>query len=180
MGKATQDLRNEHEDILYVLRILDQMMLSKDRDEKDMLHYYDELMYFLKTFVDKCHHGKEENYLFKELIKKGGPDEAALVRRMLKEHAEGRELIAEMNQYLGEKDVKGFHRAAAPYRDLLRSHIEKETNELFPVSDTMIDEAEQDSLFQKFEDYEENVMGHGIHEKLHAMIHVWEEAFGVE
>jgi hemerythrin-like domain-containing protein len=25
------------------------------------------LIYFLKTFADKCHHGKEENYLFKEL-----------------------------------------------------------------------------------------------------------------
>ena len=29
MGKATQDLRNEHDAILFVLQILDKMMQSK-------------------------------------------------------------------------------------------------------------------------------------------------------
>lgn len=32
MGKATQDLRNEHEAILYVLQILDKMLESDNRN----------------------------------------------------------------------------------------------------------------------------------------------------
>jgi len=68
MGKATQDLRKEHEAILYVLQILDKMMESDSRDAENMLRYYGEVVYFLKIFADKCHHGKEENYLFKELV----------------------------------------------------------------------------------------------------------------
>ena len=68
MGKATQDLRKEHEAIFYVLQILDKMMESDSRDTESLLHYYSEVVYFLKIFADKCHHGKEENYLFKELV----------------------------------------------------------------------------------------------------------------
>ncbi|MGI6174991.1 MAG: hemerythrin domain-containing protein [Christensenellales bacterium] len=178
MGKATQDLRKEHEAILYVLRILDQMMLS-DTDEQALLSYYDEVVYFLKIFADKCHHGKEENYLFKELVRKGVPDEGGPVGVMLQEHAQGRDLIARMGLSHEKKDIDGFHHAAEQYRDLLRSHIEKENNILFPMADNVISEQEQAAMFEQFERFEENVIGHGVHEKLHAMIDAWAAAFGV-
>ncbi len=37
MGKATQDLRKEHEAILYVLQILDKMMQSDSSGPETML-----------------------------------------------------------------------------------------------------------------------------------------------
>lgn len=83
MGKATQDLKKEHDAILYVLQIMDKMMLSGAGEEETLLRYYDEVVFFLKTFADKCHHGKEENYLFKALVKKGVPNEGGLIGAML-------------------------------------------------------------------------------------------------
>lgn len=180
MGKAIQDLRKEHDAILYVLQILDQMMLSESGDEDSLLRYYDEVVYFLKTFVDKCHHGKEEKYLFNELVKKGIHNEGGPVGDMLQEHTQGRDHIAQMSHSLDAKDIGGFNNAAVQYRDLLKRHIEKENNVLFPMADEVIDEKEQALLFEKFEQFEENIIGHGIHEKLHAMIDTWAEAFGVE
>lgn len=177
MGKATQDLRKEHEAILYVLQILDKMMQS---ESETMLRYYDELLYFLKTFADKCHHGKEENYLFKELVNKGIANEGGPVGAMLQEHAEGREYIAQMSQSLDNKDLNGFNNAAAGYRDLLRSHIEKENDILFVLADRLIYEQAQSLMFEQFEQHEENVIGHGVHEKLHSMIDTWAETFDVE
>ena len=79
MGKATQDLRKEHEAILYVLQILNKMMESDSRDSENMLRYYGEVVYFFKIFADKCHHGKEENYLFKELVNNGITNEGGPV-----------------------------------------------------------------------------------------------------
>ena len=180
MGKATQDLRKEHEAILYVLQILDKMMESDSRDAENMLRYYGEVVYFLKIFADKCHHGKEENYLFKELVNKGIPNEGGPVGVMLQEHAQGRDYIAQMNSSFNEKNIEEFHNAAVLYRDLLRQHIEKENNVLFMMADRVINEQEQDLLFEQFEQHEENVIGQGIHEKLHSMIDIWAEAFGVE
>jgi hemerythrin-like domain-containing protein len=70
-GKAIQDLRNEHQAILHVLIILDNMLSTVTKEDIEIFKFGDELIYFLKTFADKCHHGKEEDYLFKELVAKG-------------------------------------------------------------------------------------------------------------
>jgi len=180
MGKATQDLRKEHEAILYVLQILDKMMEKDSRDTESLLHYCSEVVHFLKIFADKCHHGKEENYLFKELVNKGIPNEGGPIGVMLREHALGRDYIAQMGRSLDEKNIDGFNNAAALYRDLLRQHIDKENNVLFVMADRVIDEQEQNLLFEQFEKHEEDVIGHGVHEKLHAMIDTWAEVFGVE
>jgi hemerythrin-like domain-containing protein len=180
MGKATQDLRKEHESILYVLKILDKMMLSDSSSAETLLRYDGELLYFLKIFADKCHHGKEENYLFIELVNKGIPNEGGPIGVMLQEHIQGRDYIAQMSQNLDNKDLSGFNTAAAQYRDLLRRHIEKENAVLFMMADNVISEQEQDLLFEKFEQHEESVVGHGVHEKLHAMIETWAEAFNVD
>lgn len=180
MGKATQDLRNEHDAILYVLRILDKMMQSDSSDSEIRLRYYSEAVYFLQIFADNCHHGKEENYLFKELVNKGISNESGPVGIMLQEHAQGRDYIAQMGRSLGSKDISEFNSTASKYRDLLRQHIEKENNVLFILADKVIDEQQQDLLFEQFEQHEENVIGHGVHEKLHAMIDAWADALGME
>lgn len=180
MGKATQDLREEHQTIIFVLKILNQMMLSKGNEEETLLRYYDEVVYFLKIFADKCHHGKEENYLFKELAQKDTYDEDGPVTEMIQQHVQARGYIAQMSQSIKEKDVKGFNASATQYIDLLHRHIDKETKVVFLMADNLIDEQAQDLMFEKFELHEENVIGHGVHEKLHAMIDTWAEAFNVE
>ena len=180
MGKATQDLRNEHDAILFVLQILDKMLQSKEQSKETMLQYYGELVYFLQIFADKCHHGKEELYLFQEMVRQGIASEGGPIGVMLEEHTRGREYIAHMSHALSEKDLMTFHGAAVKYRDLLRQHIDKENGILFRMADRIIEDKDQDALFEQFEQYEESVIGHGVHEKLHAMIDVWAEAFGVE
>ncbi len=180
MGKATQDLRNEHSAILYVLKILDKMMVSENSDPQSLLSIYYEVVDFLKIFADKCHHGKEEGYLFPELVRKGIPDEGGPVGVMLQEHVQGRSLISQMFTSLEQKDLNSYLHAAVLYRDLLRAHIEKENQVLFVMADRVISEAEQDVMFESFERHEEEVIGHGVHEKLHARIDAWAKTFGVD
>ncbi len=64
MGKATQDLRNEHAAILHVFTVMDKMLADTTKKNAAILKFGNELIYFLKIFADKCHHGKEEGYLF--------------------------------------------------------------------------------------------------------------------
>jgi hemerythrin-like domain-containing protein len=155
-------------------------MIYSEKEQSELLKYYEELVYFLKIFADKCHHGKEENYLFKELINKGIPNQGGPVGAMLSEHELGRKYIAEMTHSLAAKDIVGINSAAAAYSKLLRLHIEKENNVLFPIADKVIDERQQEHMFEQFEQFEETVIGQGVHDKLHAMIDTWAEVFGVE
>jgi len=179
MGKATQDLKNEHEAILHVLTIVDIMLSADTKQDAEMFKFGTELVYFLKTFADKCHHGKEENYLFNELIARGIPNEGGPIGVMLQEHRLGREYIASMDQALSSKDLDDFKANAIRYRDLLRNHIQKENDALFVMADKVLDDARQDDLFEKFTEFEETVIGHGIHEQLHAMINQWEAEFSL-
>ena len=177
MGKATQDLRKEHDAILHVFSILDKILPTDTTEDVEILKFGNELMYFLKTFADKCHHGKEENYLFKELITRGIPNEGGPIGVMLIEHQQGREYISLMSKSIEAKDPNNFKSYATQYRDLIRNHIDKENNALFVMADKVLDDARQNELFEKFETYEETVIGHGVHEELHSMIHKWEEEF---
>mgnify|MGYP000586462031 FL=1 len=179
MGKATQDLRKEHGAILRVLDILEKMTEPENRNHENILQYYSEVVYFLKIFADKCHHGKEEDFLFKELVSKGIPNEGGPIGVMLREHVQGREYISQMSKSLEEKNIEGFVNVASLYRELLRRHIDKENSVLFVMADRVMSEQEQDQMLSQFERHEENVVGHGVHEKLHAMIDTWAEVFGV-
>lgn len=176
MGQATDDLRHEHEAILHVLGLLDRMMQLQDSREQAQGRYQ-EVVHFLKTFADKCHHGKEEAGLFPALEAKGVPVEGGPIGVMLREHEEGRELVRTMGQTLLDRDLHGFTEAASEYKNLLRNHIDKENSILFPLADRLMSDEEQEALFGEFDEFEENVMGHGVHEQLHAKIKEWEKSF---
>jgi hemerythrin-like domain-containing protein len=177
MGKATQDLKNEHDAILHVLKIVDKVVSTDTIDDAEIFKFGNELIYFLKIFTDKCHHGKEEDYLFKALNAKGIPSEGGPIGVMLYEHKLGREYISLMSKSLESKDLADFKTNAVKYCNLLISHTGKENNVLFTMTDKLLDDAAQNDLFAKFEQHEEAVIGHGVHEELHAMIHKWEEEF---
>jgi len=174
MGKATKDLRNEHNAILHVFEILDNMLSSTSKSDAENLQFANELVEFLQIFVDKCHHGKEEDMLFKELEKRGVPNEGGPIGVMLLEHQQGREYIAQMKKALESKNLAGFKSAAIQYRDLIRSHIAKENDVLFVMAEKMLDDQDQNMLFERFENHEETVVGHGVHDALHANIDRWE------
>ena len=54
---------------------------------------FTDLSEFMQTFGDKCHHAKEEEYLFKLLEKKGVPVSGCPLAVLLHEHEKGRSLI---------------------------------------------------------------------------------------
>jgi len=179
VGKTTQDLRNEHDAILHVLKILDAAIAAADRTDSEKIEYFKEMVYFLKIFADKCHHGKEEDFLFVALIKAGIPNEDGPIGIMLRDHDWGRECIGMMDQALETQNMPKFIEAAGIYNDLLCGHINKENTVLFAMADQLLNDEEQDKIFEKFEQHEESVIGHGVHEELHTLIHKWSEVFGV-
>ncbi len=171
MSKAIDDLTHEHQAILSALGILDRIAKRiggggrpEPKDLRDFLG-------FLKEFADKCHHGKEEGILFPALVKAGIPEKGGPVGVMLSEHVQGRKLIAEMESAVtGTADYRKFASAAQEYSDLLKSHIEKENRVLFPAAENTLSAGQLEQIYGSFEEHEENVIGHGRHEELHAML----------
>lgn len=178
MSQAMGDLMHEHEAILSALYILDRIVdgaeIESEIDPEDMTTFID----FLKEFADKCHHGKEEGFLFPAMAAAGIPESGGPIGVMLREHAEGRRLIQEMTQSItGEIDVEKLIQAARDYTTLLRGHIQKENEVLFPMADRVLNDAKLTEIYQGFVDHEEKVIGHGRHEELHTVIEQLNEKY---
>jgi hemerythrin-like domain-containing protein len=178
MSKAISDLLNEHAAILSAIQILERLTAVMEKDvpvaAKDVLNFIG----FLKEFADKCHHGKEEGQLFPALIGAGIADKGGPIGVMLAEHAQGRQLIRDMEASISVSvnRVK-FAQAAKAYASLLRSHIQKENNVLFPMAERVLTEVQLGLLFEKFEEHEEKVIGQGRHAELHAMLEKLQEKY---
>lgn len=173
--KATQQLREEHEGIKIMLIVLEKMAQQHDTAATIKGEHLEGLLEFLKVFVDKCHHGKEEDLLFPALVDAGVP-ESGPIAVMLSEHEMGRGYVRAMNAdyaaYVGgdESRAKDIVRNGRAYISLLRDHITKENDVLFVMADDLLSERRQDELFEGFEKIEEERIGRGKHEEFHHLL----------
>ncbi len=130
---------------------------------------------FFKNFADRCHHGKEEDRLFVTMNRYGFPREYGPVAVMLAEHEEGRAHVGVLASIgAGSGTLTGAERDdfcehALAYIPMLRGHIQKEDNILYPMALQSIPPAEMDELLKSYETFERDVMGEGEHEKFHAL-----------
>lgn len=130
---------------------------------------------FIKGFADGCHHHKEEDVLFPAMREAGIPAEGGPVGVMLEEHVEGRRLTAAMRsgaERMQSGDA-GAHddvaRSALDYVALLRAHIAKEDQAVFPMADDAIRGRARTEIAEAFERIEREEAGQGIHERYLAL-----------
>ena len=71
--KATEILKHEHQAILLVIAAVEKEVASIEKTGKTHVQTVREMADFLKNFVDRCHHGKEEKHLFVMMHERGMP-----------------------------------------------------------------------------------------------------------
>lgn len=162
METVTSNLMNDH---VQILRLIDVMEHIATLDTPNLEHV-DEAIFLIKNFADIFHHTKEENMLFPFLGTKGFLASKGPVAVMLSEHNQGRNFVKGMELSLDlirNVNVDAYATLKENmngYSSLLRSHIGKENNVLFPMTDRVISEEENQLLMKKFTDFEGN--GHFV------------------
>jgi len=176
--QATEILIAEHTVISRVLDALEEAVRSPEAAGPG---FFSAAADFASGFADGCHHRKEENVLFKALTRHGMPAQGGPVGVMLFEHEQGRQLIRTLRRSAalwqnGESSGRDAAvQAAAQYISLLRQHISKENNILFPMADRFIPLDEQPQVAEDFEHVEHEETGEGIHEKYLALAQALEQ-----
>ena len=178
--KATEVLQEEHQGVLLALRVLEkigaELAQAPTGANRDPAGDLTRLLDFLRVFVDKCHHGKEEDVLFPALLEAGLPREGGPVQVMLAEHEAGRKLVAAMSRSLADHQAgqtgaaAALRAAAGEYAKLLTDHISKEDYVLYPIADEKIAVPVQAAMVEAFEKIEEERIGVGTHERYHEML----------
>ena len=162
---------HEHEAILFALKILSNINRKLETATSVGSTDLSDFVGFLKELADKCHHGKEEGLLFPALAASVVQEAVRPFGMLLKQHAEGRRWMAEMSAAI-EPVLSAFAciRAAHGYTELLRAHIDKENDVLFPMAERVLSPERLESLNEAFEEHESKAIGQGRHEELHARI----------
>jgi hemerythrin-like domain-containing protein len=170
MTKPLEILNHEHRIIERGLHALNGMCIRLERGEQVPPEALSQFIDFIRTFADRCHHGKEETHLFPVLQQYGVPREGGPIGVMLHEHDIGRWLVTELDraaQAYCAGDVEAsrhFVEMARRYIELLTQHIQKEDHILFKIAEQVLDETALTSLAEAFE-REEAELGAGTHEQ---------------
>jgi hemerythrin-like domain-containing protein len=172
---ATEILKDEHRLIKRVLDWGEAEIARIDGGKRPDTAKLTQAVDFIRNFADRCHHAKEEGLLFTRMEEKGMPREGGPIAVMLHEHVLGRAHAAAMAASLdgaGRLEpaaLASLREHLAGYIGLLRAHIDKEDQILYPMADRLLGPADQEALLRDFERVEREEIGEGVHEKFHRL-----------
>jgi len=179
MKLAGDDLKKEYESMLLSLNIFEEMVRRLRNEQDAPLEDIREIVDFFKLFVDKCHHGKEEQIYFPAMNEFADASQKLLIGEMFEEHGQVRRYITQMSAAVsGEEFQEGlFFLSAKGFMAALRAHIERENEVLLPLAEQLLPAEKQAELGQAFAAFDEKVMDAGKGEELHEMLHRLEEKY---
>jgi len=143
--------------------------------------FIDTAVDFIRTYADRCHHGKEEDILFKALAEKDlSPEHRGTMEDLIKEHAWAREttagLVKAKDGYLMEKPgaLDDLMDHLEKLVEFYPRHIDKEDKHFFIPCMTYFSEAEQADLLARMHEFDRLL----IHEKYRGLVESMEQRRG--
>jgi len=173
--KATEILKSEHRLIERVLAVLERAVARMQAGETVRPGLFLDAADFIRQFADGSHHHKEEDVLFQVLIEAGMPMQGGPIAVMLAEHEQARAYTRALREAAerwtqGEEQAKTqVANAARGYAALLRQHIMKEDQVLFPMADRAVPHDEHDKLVTAFLRVEPEAERASVHAKYTAL-----------
>ncbi len=151
---TTKILVQEHRVIEAVLSCLEKLIEQTEQQHRLHKSSAQDILQFLREFADACHHGKEEDvlFVFSDSITSGhGP-----VEILKDEHREGRGYVTGMERNCekasaGDKEsLNTFCECGRDLIGMLRQHIYREDEAVFPMIDNLCSTQDADNLWQQF------------------------------
>ena len=161
MSRAVNIIKQEHLNYLALLQCLGHLSAeaSEARSEPDRTLFHN-IIDYIESFLNRFHHPKEDDYLFKALLKRH-PQCQDLIQRLQQQHAEGDDLLRELKDALaacegdGEPDWIRFADAVGRYREHQYARMRSEEMEALPLARehlTVEDWQEIDAAFSAHDD----------------------------
>ncbi|MBL7132271.1 MAG: hemerythrin domain-containing protein [Candidatus Omnitrophica bacterium] len=168
----------EHRLIERMIRIMQANLETIRKEGKLDPGFVDTAVDFIRTYADRCHHGKEEDILFRDLAKKKISDEhQRIMQELIEEHKMGRNNVKKLVE-AKEKYVRGNKDAL---KDIVSNmeilvkfypkHIEKEDKRFFIPCMDYFTGPEKDTMLNEMHEFDRNM----IHEKYAKVVEGYEK-----
>lgn len=152
----TQVMMNEHQLILRMITLVEDNTERMVNGAFSDWNFYLDAIDFVRNYADRFHHAKEEDVLFVELVKNGMPEKSSPIEAMLMEHDQGRAFIKNLeNATLKTRAGVGGYidtivENAQGYAALLRGHIQKEDQILYPLAERVLPESVRPQMTEAY------------------------------
>lgn len=177
-SNVTQVMVDEHKLILRMIALVEKQTLSLEQGKFRNWQFYLDAVDFIRNYADRFHHAKEEDVLFVELVENGMPVKQSPIEAMQMEHDQGRAHVRAMEE-AAQKALEGEAGQAAlivehakGYAALLRGHIEKEDDILYPLAERVLPEAVRPRMLRAYQQAEAKTPG--LEEKYTKMVEEYE------
>lgn len=152
MSDPIQILYDEHDIIRAMIDVAKETSAYIGKDDARYDAAIRQILDFFRNYADKYHHHKEEEILFPELCKKNELLESGAIQEMLENHAEFREMLANIEHYLNEKNYMRANQQLMIYCEALLDHIAVENDEVFQMADSLFSKGELENIYYRFND----------------------------
>ncbi|MGZ8188718.1 MAG: hemerythrin domain-containing protein [Methylosarcina sp.] len=134
---ATSNLKKEHQLILQYVDLMERSACWNLENPESRLLFENAGFFseFIREFADAFHHVKEEDILFRYLSLPGVLRHCDPIPQMLYEHDLARSHIEEVENALSHTDLLDLVRTVQSYVVLMKQHIFKEDNILYPMAE---------------------------------------------
>ena len=157
--QVTQELKNEHQLILKYLDLIERYIefSQTNKSENLLLEKAPDFISFIQKFADTYHHAKEEDILFKFLQAPGVLTHCNPLPVMLSEHEQGRMYVQNMKDAAENADMESLCNNANGYFQLLKQHIYKEDNVLYPMAENGLSDDDKIAVENEYKLIEEKL-----------------------
>jgi len=166
--KPIGPLMIEHRLIERMIKLMHDKAVAIDEGGRPDVLFIGIAIDFIKSYADRCHHGKEEDILFRDLNKKQlSQEHKRILNELMEEHAFARTLVKSLLETTG-RYVKGDESAVKDISYLMTKlstfypvHIAKEDKSFFLPCMDYFSAKEQVKMLEEFEEFDRML----IHEK---------------
>lgn len=152
MNNPIELLYKEHEIITQAVKSTQALKSLIENDNEAYKNGMRKKIDFFRNYADKYHHAKEEKVLFPEMNKKNEILSDGIIKEMLENHEDFRELLQNIESLIEKNDYFLAHTEFEKYAIALSDHIAVENEEVFQIAETLFEEDELEKIYFKFLD----------------------------
>jgi len=153
----TQVMVQEHRLILRMIALVEANTQLLVQGRFDDYQFYLDAVDFIRNYADRFHHAKEEDTLFSALVANGMPEKSSPIEAMLIEHDQGRAFVKALEAGArlaldgASGQVEVIVESARGYAELLRGHIQKEDEILYPLAERILPEEVRPDMIRAYQ-----------------------------
>lgn len=163
MVKPVGPLMIEHRLIERMISVMDNEMKRLEKGGEPDPAFIETAVGFIRNYADRCHHGKEEDILFRDLKSVDMREhDDKVMKELIVEHEWARDttgkLVKAKEDYVRGVDgaIDRIIKMMGELVTFYPQHIEKEDKDFFPASMQYLDEQEEQEMLEEEYEFDKN------------------------